>query len=176
MSWGNQRQHEEIVDPVEAETVAKTVVYDRLAVQARSRSDLEQALATKGVPAQIATDVLDRFEEAGLVDDAEFARVWVQQRQAGKGLSSRALAQELRRKGVDDQIARDALANLDPELEVQAAHELVQRKLRSMSSLDDTVKTRRLVGMLARKGYGPGLAFQVVREELGAQAAPLESL
>lgn len=175
MSWA-QRQVEEITDPVEAEALAKQVVYDRLATCARSRSDLEQTLATKGVPAQVATDVLDRFETAGLVDDVEFARSWVQQRQAGKGLSSRALAQELRRKGVDDQIAREALDDLDPDVEVQAAHLLVQRKLRSMSSLDDTVKTRRLVGMLARKGYAPGLAFQVVREELGAQAAPLESL
>ena len=175
MAWA-QRQVEEITDLVEAEAVAKQVVYDRLAASARSRADLEQSLATKGVPAQVAADVLDRFEEAGLVDDAEFARSWVQQRQAGKGLSSRALAQELRRKGVDDEIAREALGDLDPDVEVQAAHLLVQRKLRSMSSLDDTVKTRRLVGMLARKGYAPGLAFQVVREELGAQAPPLESL
>lgn len=176
MGWA-QRQVEEITDLVEAETVAKQVVYDRLAACARSRADLEQSLATKGVPAQVATDVLDRFEEAGLVDDAEFARSWVQERQRGKGLSSRALAQELRRKGVDDEIAREALDELDPDVEVQAAHQLVQRKLRSMSSLDDTVKTRRLVGMLARKGYAPGLAFQVVREELGFhQAPPLESL
>ncbi|MGB9011845.1 MAG: RecX family transcriptional regulator, partial [Aeromicrobium sp.] len=70
----------------------------------------------------------------------------------------------------------EALGDLDPDAEVQAAHLLVQRKLRSMSSLDDMVKTRRLVGMLARKGYAPGLAFQVVREELGAQAPPRESL
>lgn len=175
MGWA-QRQADEITDPVEAEAVAKQVVYDRLAACARSRADLEQSLASKGVPAQIAAEVLDKFEQAGLVDDTEFARSWVQQRQSGKGLSSRALAQELRRKGVDDQIAREALGDLDPEVEVQAAHQLVQRKLRSMSSLDDTVKTRRLVGMLARKGYAPGLAFQVVREELGAQAPPLESL
>ena len=174
MSWG-RRQAEEITDLAEAEQVAKTVVYDRLAACARSRFDLEQALAGKGVPAEIAADVLDRFEAAGLVDDAEFARSWVQQRQAGKGLSSRALADELRRKGVDDQLARDALADLDPEVEVQAAHELVRRKLRSMSSLADEVKTRRLVGMLARKGYGPGLAFEVVRTELGAEQQPLDS-
>jgi regulatory protein len=176
MAAWSRRQHEAIDDPVEAETVAKTVVYDRLAARARSRADLEQALASKGVPAQIASDVLDRFESAGLVDDVEFARSWVQQRQSGKGLSSRALAQELRHKGVDDQIAREALAELDPDLEVQAAHQLVQRKLRSMTSLAEDVKTRRLVGMLARKGYGPGLAFQVVRDELGAQVAPLDSL
>lgn len=175
MAWA-QRQHEEITDPVEALAVAKQVVYGRLAAQARSRADLEQALASRGVPAQIVSDVLDRCEASGLVDDVEFARAWVQQRQANKGLSSRALAQELRGKGVDDQVARDVLAELDPDVEVQAAHDLVQRKLRSMSQLDDATRTRRLVGMLARKGYSPGLAFQVVREELGAEAPVIESL
>lgn len=175
MAWA-QRQHDEITDPVEALAVAKQVVYGRLAAQARSRADLEQALASKGVPAQIVSDVLDRCEASGLVDDVEFARAWVQQRQATKGLSSRALAQELRGKGIDDQTARDALAELDPGVEVQAAHDLVRRKLRSMSQLDEATRTRRLVGMLARKGYSPGLAFQVVREELGAEAPAIESL
>lgn len=175
MSW-TQRQHEEITDPVEAAAVAKQVVFGRLAAQARSRSDLEQALLNKGVPAPVVSDVLDRCESSGLIDDVEFARTWVQQRQAAKGLSSRALAQELRGKGIDDQIARDALAELDPDVEVQAAHQLVRRKLRSMSQLDEVTQTRRLVGMLARKGYSPGLAFQVVREELGAETPPLESL
>jgi regulatory protein len=175
VGWA-RRQAEEITDLAEAEQVAKTVVYDRLAACARSRFDLEQALTTKGVPAEVAADVLDRFEAAGLVDDAEFARSWVQQRQAGKGLSARALADELRRKGVDDDLAREALAELDPEVEVQAAHQLVQRKLRSMSSLADEVKTRRLVGMLARKGYSPALAFEVVRTELGAEQQALDSL
>lgn len=175
MAW-SQRQHEEITDLVEAAAVAKQVVYDRLAVQARSRFDLEQALAGKGVPASVAADVLDRFEAAGLVDDVDFARAWVQQRQAGKGLSSRALAQELRGKGVDDQIVRDALAELDPDVEVAAAHDLVRRKLRSMARFDEATQTRRLVGMLARKGYSPGLAFQVVREELGAETPAIDSL
>ncbi len=175
MAW-SQRQHDEITDPVEAVAVAKTVVYGRLAAQARSRADLEQALASRGVPAQIASDVLDRCEASGLVDDVEFAHTWVQQRQAAKGLSSRALAQELRSKGIDDQTARDALAELDPDVEIQAARQLVQRKLRSMSQLDEVTQTRRLVGMLARKGYSPGLAFQVVREELGAETPAIDSM
>jgi regulatory protein len=155
---------------------ARQIVYDRLAVSARSRADLEQALAKKHVPAEVAAVVLDAFERAGLVDDAEFARSWVQSRQRSKGLSSRVLAMELRRKGVDDELARDALAELDPEAERQAAHRLVQAKLRSMSALDETTKIRRLTGLLARKGYSPQVAFDVVRHELGAEAPPIESL
>jgi regulatory protein len=91
----------------------------------------------------------------------------VESRQRSRGLARRALAQELRRKGVDDETARAALDDLAPEQEESAARALVARKARPMRSLDRTVATRRLVGMLARKGYAAGLAFRVVRDELG---------
>lgn len=162
-------------DPTAAYAAAKKLVYDRLAERPRSRSDLEQALAKRRVPAEIATQVLDRFEAAGLVDDAAFARSWIEGRRRGRGLASRALAMELRNKGVDEQIAREALAEIDPADERQAAHRLVQAKLRSTAGLDVTVRTRRLVAMLARKGYAPSLAYDVVRTELGGEAESLES-
>lgn len=164
------------VDLAEQMAKARQIVYDRLAVQARSRADLEQALAKKQVSAEVATAILDKFEDAGLIDDAEFARSWVQSRQRTKGLSSRVLAMELRRKGVDDELVSDALDELDPELEIEAAHRLVQTKLRSMSKLDEATKLRRLTGLLARKGYSSQLAFDVVRHELGAEAEPLDSM
>ena len=111
------------------------------------------------MPEEVATRLLDRFEEVGLVDDTAFARAWVSRRQrGGKGLARRALAQELRRKGVDDEIAREALDEVDPDDEEAAARALVRRKLRSLARVDDTTATRRLVGMLARKGYPSGLA------------------
>ncbi|MFT4298669.1 MAG: regulatory protein RecX [Aeromicrobium sp.] len=164
------------LDPEQAYVLAKKVVYDRLAERSHSRADLERALAKRRVPAEMAAAVLDRFEAAGLVDDEVFARSWIEGRQRGKGLASRALAAELRSKGVDDEVARRALAEIDPDAERQAAHELVQRKLRSMRGLGEQVQTRRLVGLLARKGYPPGLAYEVVRTELGTDAEPLESM
>jgi regulatory protein len=148
------------------ESVARTILLDQLTGRARSRKELADKLAAKGVPGEIATRLLDRFEEVGLVDDAAFARTWVDQRQSGKGLARRALAQELRRKGVDDETAREALDEVDPAAEEAAARQLVRRKLRSLSRVDDQTATRRLVGMLARKGYSSGLAFSVVRDEL----------
>jgi regulatory protein len=120
------------------------------------------------VPDSIATRMLDRFEELGLVNDEEFARMWVQSRQRSRGLAPRVLAMELKRKGIADDIVRDVLADLDPESERAAAHRLVQKKLRSMAGLDDTTRIRRLTGMLARKGYPPQVAFDVVRVELEA--------
>nr|WP_227466974.1 regulatory protein RecX [Nocardioides lijunqiniae] len=123
-------------------------------------------MAKKNVPDDLATRLLDRFEEVGLVDDEAFARLWVASRQPGKGLARRALAQELRRKGIDDEVAREALDEIDPSEEEHSARLLVRKKLRTLTRVDDTTATRRLVGMLARKGYGSGLAFSVVKDEL----------
>jgi len=95
----------------------------------------------------------------------------VESRQRSKGLARRALAQELRLKGVADEVARDALDQLEPDDEHTAGRELVRKKLRTMSRLDDQVKTRRLVGMLARKGYPPGAAFAIVKEVLADAGA-----
>jgi regulatory protein len=146
--------------------VGRKILLDQLTGAARSRSELEGKLARKGVPEDVARRLLDRFEEVGLVDDEAFARAWVQSRQPGKGLARRALAQELRRKGVDDEVARSALDEVDPDDEVEAARGLVRRRLRTVQQLDRDTAVRRLTGMLARKGYPAGTCFRVVREEL----------
>jgi regulatory protein len=150
----------------DAESVARKILLDQLTGQARSRQELAERLAKRNVPDELAARLLDRFEEVGLVDDQAFARLWATSRQSSKGLARRALAQELRRKGIADDVAREALDELDPADEEAAARALVQRKLRSMSRLDDTTKTRRLLGLLARKGYPSGLALAVVRSEV----------
>jgi len=148
------------------EAVARKILLDQLTGRARSRSELATKLAGKGVPDEVAARLLDRFEDVGLVDDEAFARSWVESRQAGKGLARRALAQELRRKGIDDEVAREVLDDVDAEDEVETARTLVRRKLRSVARLERDAAVRRLAGMLARKGYPPGVTFRVVREEL----------
>lgn len=154
------------VPEADQESVARTILLDQLTGRARTRKELGDKLRSKEVPEELATRLLDRFEEVGLVDDEAFARAWVASRQPGKKLARRALATELRRKGVDDETARTALDEIDPADEEQAARELVRKKLRSLSRVDDVTATRRLVGALARKGYGAGLAHAVARDEL----------
>jgi regulatory protein len=156
------------VPDADPESVARKILLDQLTGQARSRQELADRLAKKNVPDEIAVRLLDRFEEVGLIDDEAFARSWIASRQPGKGLARRALAQELRRKGVDDEVAREALDEIDPADEEAAARALVRKKLRSLGRVDDATATRRLVGMLARKGYGSGLSFAVVRDELAS--------
>lgn len=161
------------VDPVadgpdaDQESVARKILLDQLTGQARSRAELRAKLAARHVPDELAERLLDRFTEVGLVDDRAFAAAWVESRQAGKGLAPRALAQELRRKGVADEVAREALATVDRDRQEEAARALVRKRLRSLRGVDQAAATRRLVGMLARKGYDSGLAFAVVRDELG---------
>jgi regulatory protein len=158
------------------EAVARRILLDALTGQARTRQELADKLAKRGVPDDLASDLLDRFTEVGLIDDATYARQWVESRHRSRGLAPRALAQELRRKGVGDEETKAALEQIDEDDQRTAARALVDRKLRSMRGLDTQVATRRLAGLLARKGYSAGLAFSVVREALAADARESDDL
>lgn len=149
------------------ESVARKILLDQLTGQARSRAELEKKLATKGVPSEVARRVLDRFEEVGLVDDAAFAQEWVRSRHESRGLARRALAVELRRKGISDDVARQALESVDADDELEAARDLAQRRASRLRGLDKMTATRRLAGHLARKGYGPHIVSAVVRDVVG---------
>ena len=151
---------------------AREIVLRRLAASPRSRSELARSLAEKDVPPDVAAEVLDRYTELHLVDDMAYAEMVVRSKQATKGLARRGLAHELRRRGVGDDEANAALEAVDPDLERRTARALVERRMTSMARLDRFVATRRLVGMLARKGYDGGTAMAVVREALDAAAEP----
>jgi len=163
-------------DPVEA---AREICLRLLTERSRTRQELAQALQRRGVPDDAAHTVLERFDEVGLIDDAAFAGQWVRSRHNQRGLARRAIAQELRRKGVSDEDAGQALAEVDTESEERRARELVDRRLRSMAvgTADQRMAAgRRLVGMLARKGYGPGVAYRVVKEALAERGAEADEL
>lgn len=149
---------------------AREICLRQLAVRPRTRAELATALARKGISEEIAAEVLDRYDEVGIIDDAAFARAWVSSRHTGRGLARRALANELRQRGVDGEIATEALGELDPETEAQTARALVDRKLRTARGEPQAV-FRRLVAMLARKGYPPGVAITAVKEALAARDA-----
>lgn len=155
---------------------ARQVCRQLLEIGPRSHAELARALATKGVPEQAAEQVLARFAEVGIIDDALFASLWVSSRHRGRGLAARALIQELRRKGIDDELVREAVGVLGPDQEAATARELVRRKLPSSIGLTTDARVRRLVGMLARKGYGAGLAFRIVKEELEREGADIQAL
>jgi regulatory protein len=134
----------------------------------RSRAQLEEKLAQRDCPADVAAAVLDRMTEVGLVDDQAYAQMLVRSQQVGRGLAKRALARELRTKGIDEDLAQEALASISDADERCRARELVDKKLRAMHGLGIEVQTRRLAGMLARKGYSPNLTYAVIRDAIAA--------
>ncbi len=140
----------------------------------KTRAQLAEALRKREVPEEAANAVLDRFTELGLINDEAFAEAWVDSRHHGRGLARRALAAELRHRGVDNDTVNDAVERLDSDQEAEMARQLVDRKLRSTRGLDPQARTRRLAGMLARKGYSGGLAFRVIREALEQEGIDLE--
>jgi len=146
------------------EDVARAIVLRQLSMGPRTRKQLEDKLRQRLCPDDIAEKVLDRMTDVGLVDDRSFAEMLVRSQQSGRGLAKRALAQELRTKGVDDEIVAETLGSIDPESERARADELAVRKLRTMGGLGPTVQARRLSGMLARKGYPPSVVYAVVRD------------
>ncbi|MDX3643731.1 recombination regulator RecX, partial [Streptomyces sp. MB09-02B] len=142
----------------------------------RTRKQLADALHKREIPEDVAEEVLSRFEEVGLINDSAFADAWVESRHHGRGLARRALARELRTKGVDSALIDEAVSQLDSEQEETTARELVARKLRSTRGLDRDKRLRRLAGMLARKGYPEGMALRVVRQALEEEGEETEGL
>jgi regulatory protein len=154
------------------ESTARLIALRLLDTQPRTRVELERALARRGVPADAAAAVLDRFTDVGLIDDEAFAQAWVTSRHAGRGLGRRALANELTRRGVPAEAVATAVATVSSDDEATAARALAARRLRTMSGLPAETKLRRLVGMLARKGFGHSLAVRVAREAVAGADEP----
>ncbi|MEU8659462.1 regulatory protein RecX [Actinoplanes philippinensis] len=150
--------------------VAREICLRQLAARPRTRAELTKALLRKEISEEVIAEVLDRYDEVGIIDDAAFARAWVSSRHHGRGLARRALANELRQRGVDAEIADEALEAVDDEAEAEAARALVDRKLRTATGAPDAI-FRRLVAMLARKGYPAGIAIRAVKDALAARDA-----
>ncbi len=154
--------------PGDPEEVARIVVLRLLDRRAYTRGELERALRKRGVPDDAARRVLDRFGELRLIDDEALADGYALAAHRERGLAGRAVAYKLRQRGVDDAVVDAAVGQIDRDSELVTARALVERKLRSLQGLEPQVRVRRLVGLLARKGYSPGLAYEVVRGVVGA--------
>lgn len=163
---GDPEQH-----PGDPEAVARAICLRLLTQRARSRSELAAALVRRGVPAQAAATVLDRFTEVGLIDDAALAQSLAGAQHRERGLARRAVAMKLRQRGLDDDTVGDALRGIDADSERTRARQLAERRQRSLAALPVEVQQRRLVGLLARLGYPPGMAFETVRAVLCATTA-----
>jgi regulatory protein len=178
------------VEPSNRAAIARDVCLRLLTVRPRTRAELDTALRRRGFDDEVIAEVLDRYTDVGMIDDEAFARAWVTSRHEGRGLARRALAGELHRKGVAPETVGAALGELSGDAEAATARALVDRRLKAERGAlrrfapgaggageqmtarqrEEAALVRRLVGLLARKGYPAGLSYRVVKEALEADA------
>ncbi|MGH3559460.1 MAG: recombination regulator RecX [Mycobacterium sp.] len=150
--------------------LARALCLRLLTARARTRAELERQLAKRGYPDDVSARVLERLAAVGLVDDVGFAEQWVHSRRVNAGKGKRALAAELHTKGVDDEVITAVLGGIKPAAERGRAEQLVRAKVRREILDDDGARvSRRLVAMLARRGYDQTMAYDVVSTELAAE-------
>lgn len=169
----NDSEPAPLLSPEKQESRARNVLLYQLSKSAKSKDQCRKILANRGIDSEIAEKVLDRFEEAQIIDDAVFARAFTNSRIRGKGLAKTAIARELREKGVDQELIETALEALDAESELTRARELAVNRVRRMSHLEKLVIQRRLSGFLARKGYSGSIVQSATRVAL-EEAVKLE--
>jgi regulatory protein len=159
----------ELDPPADPESVARTICLRLLDIRARTRAELARELTRRLVPAPAATAVLDRFSELGLIDDAAFADSFAQARHTERGHAGRAIAVALRRRGVADEVINDAIAQIDPASEAATAAQLARTRLARMGNVDAVTATRRLTGLLARRGYSSSITRDAVKAAVTEQ-------
>lgn len=161
---GGRGNDESDADPVE---VTREIALRRLERRDYSRGELTEYLVRRrGCALDDVDEVLDRLESVGLVDDRRFAAAWAASRRRSRKLSAGAIARELRAKQVSNEIIAETLTAFDPGGEAEAALELARSGARGMKGLDRRIAYRRLAAVLARKGYGPSVAFDAADRAL----------
>ena len=155
---------DEKIKEIEAADAAKQVLLRRLSHAPRTRKELAKDLKDKDISDEVANVALDRFEEVGLINDQALASNYVSSQHERKGLGKNALRQQLRAKGVSDDVALEAISQISDDQEFQAAFALACKKIRSLQRDDAKTQLRKIVGVLARKGYPSNLAFRVAKE------------
>ena len=155
---------ESIPEEIDQNQIAKQVLLRRLSNAPRTRKELAQDLKKKNIEEDVAQVALDRFEELGLISDQTFSENFVSATHQRRKLGKKALKQQLRSKGVSDEIANQAISQISDEDEFKAALTLALKKIRSIQHDDPQSQIRKIVGLLARKGYSANLSFQVAKE------------
>jgi regulatory protein len=143
---------------------ARNVLLYQISRSMKTKKQLAQILVKREIPDHVALPLLDRFEEAQLINDAEFARAFVASKLSQGGKSAMALRRELKLKGVADELIAHSLAALDQEKEQQIANTLAIARYRRLLKLEPDVRYRRLSGFLMRRGFSSAITTRAIRE------------
>ncbi len=156
-----------VVDP--ATEAARGAALRILNSTPRSRASLQDRLLERGHDLDVVAPLLDRFVEVGLLNDRELASAIVRARFTERGKSRMAIGQELARKGFDQDAIEGALAQIEPDDELDTVRALARKRLAKDVRGTREDRIRRALGHLGRKGYGQGLAMRAITEALADQ-------
>jgi regulatory protein len=134
-----------------------------LSYRPRSEAEVRRNLREKDIGDEVIQAVIERLTRAGLLDDHEFARYWIENRLAFNPRGPRALRHELRQKGVSDAVAAEALTGFNEEAVARKAAESAARRLARLEPADFH---RRLGAYLARRGFSYAVIEPLVEEML----------
>jgi regulatory protein len=144
-------------------TRAKNAAYRYLTYRPRSTKELQDKLSEKKFDVAVINAVLADLTRLGYLDDAQFAAQWASSRLRLQGFGRRRIEQELKQKGIAQELIRTALGIAIPqEVERKAARKIAEQKLMKMTSFEHEVRRRRLAGFLERKGF----SYDIIREML----------
>jgi len=136
---------------------AKLAAIRYIEYRPRSVREVEKKLRDKGYDDPVIQAVVERLQEVALLDDAAFARYWVEQRETFRPRSRMALQQELRQKGIGRQQIDEAVAEVD---EYEAARRAAQKKLSRWQQLDEAGFKQKMGGFLQRRGF----PYEIIRD------------
>ncbi len=142
-----------------------------LGYRPRSTAEIRHHLADKETTADVIEMVIARLEEQGYLNDQDFARLWVKEREASHPLGARALRFELRQKGIAADVIEAVLADLDTS---EAAYRAAQSSARRFASLDDRTFRNKLGAFLTRRGFDYDVTRSVIErllEERGSNGS-----
>lgn len=151
----------ELTDPDDLDA-AREVALRMLTATARTCGQIRSGLIKRGYSESTIDELIERLVTVGLLDDLAYSQSLVRTRRDVKGASRRGIAAELARKGVEDQVIADALAEYPFEDEDAIAYEEALRRVRRLDGSAPEVMQRRVFAALARKGYSPAVAHSAV--------------
>lgn len=146
---------------------ARAVAWNFLTYRDRSAEEVSRRLVRRGFEQDVVEEVIERLREAGVVDDEALARSYAESRFHVHGYGPRRVRADLRRRGVRPEAVEAAIAAVyeEPEDVVDRAREMGRKRWETLHRETDTLKRRKkVIDYLVRRGFGYGIAHQVVRE------------
>jgi regulatory protein len=149
---------------------AENVSMNALTRRGMSRRELERVLIARELDEPTVATELARLERVGLVDDRALAKELVSRLRDRKGLGRSAVAAELSRRMLPNDVIAEVLDTIETDDELETARELAVRRAGQLGSLDRATAERRLSGFLQRRGYSGDILRTVVREALAGSS------